>query len=79
MEYQVNRKFKEFGTSCGLNVDWRYVTYKVQTELNNLSAIVTKGSDVGYKNVTVTEQGRVKQNTPIHLLLIILNNFQQLL
>ena len=60
MEYQVNRKFKEFGTSCGLNVDWRYVTYKVQTELNNLSAIVTKGSDVGYKNVTVTEQGKGK-------------------
>lgn len=60
MEYQVNRKFKEFETPCGLSVDLRYVTYKVKTKLNNLSAIVTKGSDVGYKNVTVTEQGKGK-------------------
>lgn len=55
--YEISRRAKIPTVPCVFNFfEFYKVDYIVTTELNNLNAIVTKGSDVGYKNVTVYQE-----------------------
>lgn len=62
MQYQMMRVFNQLGGGpvCHIydtNESNGEINYEVYSSYNNLSFISTKGSDVGYKNVTVRENG----------------------
>lgn len=59
VSYEITRKIKHNGT-CTLDYYLWSSKYRVNTNLNNLSAISTQGGDVGYKNVTVSETNHGK-------------------
>ncbi len=58
LKYETEKNFDYMatGSSEGLFV-YDKIKYKVYNKSNSLSFISTKGSDVGYKNVTVSETG----------------------
>ncbi len=57
LEYEMYRKFDQMvGNHSAFN-SLDDIKYNVVSTTNNLSFISTKGSDVGYRNVTVTESG----------------------
>lgn len=65
MHYQMKRVFNQLGGGpvCHIydtNESNGEINYEVYSSSNNLSYISTKGSDVGYKNVTVRENGRTE-------------------
>lgn len=60
MHYQKKAMFNHLaGSNCHIFAI-PSVDYEVYTTTNNLSCISTKGSDVGYKNVAVSETGNGK-------------------
>ncbi len=63
--YEISRRAKIPTEECLFNWDENYkVDYIVTTELNNLNSVVTKGSDVGYKNVTVYQENEIRSILP---------------
>lgn len=61
MRYQAKRVFNHLAGDGNCHVlNTHEIEYEVYSSSNNLSCISTKGSDVGYKNVTVTETGNGK-------------------